>query len=233
MQFRAVRARMQTELVVGDASDSAMSAPEPIAAPDDLTAARARGDAAVLALAESEARLRQVSGAAVQERNRLREQIAALSGTPANKARASPEALRGPAPKRARLERRPSSIAAPAPPSEGEPMLTLSQAYSRYHLTEAALRAERTKSERLDEELARQQSEMDALLPLHREMTSRLDAAVEANNGLSERLVVAMGRTDALEKEAAELRLEVSALTATAKEALPTGAEAGEVWELV
>ena len=140
--------------------------------------------AARAALAEAEGRWRRQLGAAVAERQKLRQKLN----------QKSPDATR-PA-KRQKHHDTDSS-------------LTRTEVYARYHDAEAALRTERFRAAEAEEQLMRLVSKVHVQLPIYQERSSRLQAALDANALLSQRLATAQASDREKRKELDELGVEV------------------------
>ena len=175
------------------------------------------GRAARLALQEAEARWRRELGAAANERNRLREEIQKLKGMPAPS-----DASSEPAAKRQRL----------SPKGPAQPLIGRTEMYAKYHTVEEQLRAEKSKSADLEAQLTRLIDELHTHMPVLKERSVRLEAALASNTSLSERLTLALRERDAAHKAAEELRVEVDAARAAIEETCAGDAEKRSLLEL-
>eukprot|EP00900_Chrysochromulina_parva_P023805 jgi/Chrpa1/6058/Chrysochromulina_OHIO_Genome00001742-RA len=176
------------------------------------------GRAARLALQEAEARWRRELGAAANERNRLREEIRNLKGVPAPSDASSSE----PAAKRQRL----------GPKGPAQPLIGRTELYAKYHTVEEQLRAEKSKSADLEAQLSRLIDELHTHMPVLKERSVRLEAALASNTSLSERLTLALRESDAAHKAAEKLRVEVDAARAAIEETCAGDAEKRSLLEL-
>ena len=179
---------------------------------DEEEAVRMEG-AARLALAEAETVRRKEWAAAAQERQRLRAEIRELQeriGATGDSERVPPSST-SPAAKRARRHS-PGGAVDLAPPSGG---MSRTQAYARFHEAEAALRAEQDKSAGLEASLGKLLGEMQQKLPIYRERSARLGAALDSHAEVSTRCGAALRERDAAVKTAEEVRVEVAAVRAT------------------
>ena len=168
------------------------------------------GEAARAALAEAEGRWRRELGAAAQERMRLRADIAALTQRRSKPLVHSPPGRSdgdAHAAKRARVD------AGPPIGGSGEAGTALSRTelYAMYHGAEETLRVERERANDAEAQLARLLAELDTQLPIYKERSERLKAALQANTSLSERLASAHKETERLTGETGRLELEVHA----------------------
>ena len=174
---------------------------------------RARlGDAARTALIEAEGRWRQALGTAAQERLRLRAEIGVLRTR-------GRDASLAPIAKRQRTGAAPQAVASSNTPDDGgDPALSRTEVYAKYHDAEAALRTERERATEAEGQLELVLDKLQKQLPVYHDKTERLRHALASNESLSGRLATAFGAEQQSKAEAERLQLEVQVLAALAKE---------------
>ena len=179
---------------------------------DDLDEEVRLGRAARVALAEAESRWRQALGSAAAERNTLRSEIKDL------KNRLKPQQEDGHTAKKARIVREQA-------PTVTEQAMTRTEMYARYHESEEALRTEREKTASLEEQLNKLLAALQEQVPVLKERSTRLDAAVASNATLSENLKKALLDNQRIAKEAEEARAEKVAAHAAMEEVAASSPE--------
>ena len=141
------------------------------------------GEAARTALTQAESRWRQALGTAAQERLRLRAEIGVLrTGRDASL----------PAAKRQKTGAAPQA-AASSSDDGGDPALSRTEVYVKYHEAEAARRAERERATEAETQLELVLEKLQKQLPVYHDKSERLRQALESNESLSGRLASAMG----------------------------------------
>ena len=173
------------------------------------------GDAARAALTEAEGRWRQALGTAAQERLKLRAEIGVLRtrGRDTNVAPA-------PAAKRQRTGGALQAAASSSTPDEnvGDPALSRTEVYAKFHEAEAALRVERERASEAEGQLELVLEKLQKQLPVYHDKTERLRHALASNESLSGRLAAAIVAEQKSKAEAGRLQLEVQVQAALAKE---------------
>ena len=173
------------------------------------------GDAARAALTEAEGRWRQALGTAAQERLKLRAEIGVLR-TRGRDTSVAP----APAAKRQRTGGALQAAASSNTPDEnvGDPALSRTEVYAKFHEAEAALRVERERASEAEGQLELVLEKLQKQLPVYHDKTERLRHALASNESLSGRLAAAIVAEQKSKAEAARLQLEVQVQTALAKE---------------
>ena len=173
------------------------------------------GDAARAALTEAEGRWRQALGTAAQERLKLRAEIGVLR-TRGRDASVAP----APAAKRQRTGGALQAAASSNTPDEnvGDPALSRTEVYAKFHEAEAALRVERERASEAEGQLELVLEKLQKQLPVYHDKTERLRHALASNESLSGRLAAAIVAEQKSKAEAARLQLEVQVQAALAKE---------------
>ena len=173
------------------------------------------GDAARAALTEAEGRWRQALGTAAQERLKLRAEIGVLR-TRGRDTSVAP----APAAKRQRTGGALQAAASSNTPDEnvGDPALSRTEVYAKFHEAEAALRVERERASEAEGQLELVLEKLQKQLPVYHDKTERLRHALASNESLSGRLAAAIVAEQKSKAEAARLQLEVQVQAALAKE---------------
>jgi hypothetical protein len=173
------------------------------------------GDAARTALTEAEGRWRQALGTAAQERLKLRAEIGVLR----TRGRDASVVL-SPTAKRQRTGGALQAVASSSTPDKnvGDPALSRTEVYTKFHEAEAALRVERERASEAEGQLELVLEKLQKQLPVYHDKTERLRHALASNESLSGRLATAIGAEQQSKTEAARLQLEVQVQAALAKE---------------